>query len=135
MEGCLEEDQKELYRLLRVLMMETDKAKFINLLTKFLTLSTNLSPTFAEYFKTTYCSHIEQWATCYRIGTPMNTNMFSESFHQVLKIVYLRHQHNRRIDYLIYILLKVARDKAFEQLQKTEKGKHTHRICDINKIT
>ena len=105
----------------------------MNLLTKFLTLSTNFSPTFAEYFKTTYCSHIEQWATCYRIGTPMNTNMFSESFHRVLKIVYLRHQRNRRIDYLIYILLKVARDKVFEQLQKTEKGKHTHRICDINK--
>ena len=50
------EEQKELYRLLRVLMMETNKAKFMNLLTKFLTLSTNVSPTFvAEYFKTTYC--------------------------------------------------------------------------------
>ena len=62
------EEQKELYRLLRVLMMETNKAIFMNLLIKFLTLSTNVSPTFvAEYFKTTYCSHIEQWATYYRI--------------------------------------------------------------------
>ena len=59
----------------------------------------------------------------------MNTNMYSESFHRVLKIVYLRHKHNRRIYFLIYI----ARDKAFEQLQKLEKGKHSHRICDINK--
>ena len=63
----------------------------------------------------------------------MNTNMFSEAFHRVLKIVYLRHRHNRRIDYLIYILLKIARDKAFEQLLKMEKGKHTHRKCDIHK--
>ena len=51
----------------------------------------------------------------------MNTNMFSEAFHRVLKIVYLRHQQNRRIDYLIYILLKISRDKAFEQLLKMEK--------------
>ena len=91
------------------------------------------SPDFAEYFKSTYCSHIEQWAMCYRVGTPMNTNMFLEAFHRVLKIVYLRHQHNRRINYLIYILLKISRDKAFEQLLKIEKGKATHRICDIHK--
>ena len=44
------------------------------------------------------------------------------------------HQHQHyTIDYLIHILLKVARDKTFEQLLKMEKGKHTHRICDINK--
>ena len=63
----------------------------------------------------------------------MNTNMYSESFHRVLKIVYLWHKHNRPIDFLIYILVTIARDKAFEQLQKLEKGKHSHRICDINK--
>ena len=105
----------------------------IYILTKFLTLSSTNSPQFVEYFKTSYCSHIEQWAMCYRVGTPMNTNMFSESFHRVLKIVYLQHKQNKRVDHLIHILLKVARDKAFEQLQKSEKGKHTHRICDINK--
>ena len=37
------------------------------------------------------------------------------------------------MDSLIDVLLKIARDKAFQQLQKKEKGKHTHRICDINK--
>ena len=127
------EQQRQVYHQLRALMMETDKANFRNLLTKFLTLSTTQSSAFTKYFNSTYCSHIQQWATCYRVGTPMNTNMFCESFHRVLKIVYLRHQHNRRIDYLIHILLKVARDKTFEQLLKMEKGKHTHRICDINK--
>ena len=67
----------------------------------------------------------------------MNTNMHIESFHLVLKIVYLQHKHNRRVDYLIYILLRNVRDKAFDQLQKLEKGKLTHRInmriYDINK--
>ena len=70
---------------------------------------------------------------CYRIGTPMNTNMYGESFHRVIKIVYLHQKHNRRMDSLIYTLLKISRDKAFEQLMKFEKGKHTHQICDINK--
>ena len=60
----------------------------------------------------------------------MNTNMHIESFHRVLKIVYLQHKHNRRVDYLIYVLLKIARDKAFDHIQKIEKGKVTHRICD-----
>ena len=38
-----------------------------------------------------------------------------------------------RVDYLIYILLKISRDKAFEQLLKQEKGKNTHRMCEIHK--
>ena len=93
------DQQREVYHQLRVLMMEKNKAKFTTLLTKFLSMNISNSPDFAEYFKSTYCSHIEQWAMCYRVGTPMNTNMFLEAFHRVLKIVYLRHQHNRRIDY------------------------------------
>ena len=56
-----------------------------------------------------------------------------QSCHRVLKIVYLEHKQNRRIDYLIYILLKIAREKAFEQMQKSHKGKVTQRICDISK--
>ena len=127
------DQQREIYHQLRVLMMETDKAKFTTLLTQFLSLNKACSPIFTEYFKVNYCSHIEKWATCHRVGTPMNTNMFSEAFHRVLKIVYLGHQHNRRIDYLIYILLRISRDKAFDQLLKTEKGKHSHRTCEINK--
>ena len=63
----------------------------------------------------------------------MNTNMHIKSFHRVLKMVYLQHKHNRQVDFLIYILLRIARDKAFDQLQKLEKGKLMHRICDIHK--
>ena len=37
------------------------------------------------------------------------------------------------MDILIYTLLKISRAKSFEQIMKLEKGKHTHRICDINK--
>ena len=48
-------------------------------------------------------------------------------------MVYLRHKHNRRVDFLLHILLKISRDKVFEQLIKLEKGKYTHRVSEINK--
>ena len=126
--------QKEIYHQVRVLQMEISIPNFGKLLAQFLTLSQSVAPSFAAYFNSMYCTHVEQWAMCYRLGSPMNTNMYSEAFHHVLKIVYLEHK-NRRVDYLlhVYVLLKIARDKAFDQLQKVEKGKNTHRICDINK--
>ena len=68
--------QKEVYHYLRVLMMETDIGMFRALLAKCLTFIQTLHPAFGEYFINIYCSHINQWATCYRIGSPMNTNMF-----------------------------------------------------------
>ena len=125
--------QKHIYHFLRMLLMKTNIPTFRKLLAQTLTQCRETAPPFAEYFNSRYCRNLEQWALCYRIGTPMNTNMHIESFHRVLKIVYLQHKHNRRVDYLIYILLRIAWDKAFDQLQKLEKGKLTHRICDINK--
>ena len=125
------DEQRKVYHQLRVIMMETSKTSFQILLTKFLTSHVN-SPPFIEYFQS-YCHHSEQWALCFRVGTPVNTNMYSESFHRVLKICYLNHKYNRRLDTLIHILKKIARDKVFQQLQKMEKGKHTHRICEINR--
>ena len=125
--------QRILYNHLKVLMMETNTASFHMLLAQFITISKSISASFTTYFSSTYCKFLEHWASCYRLGSPMNTNMYSESFHRVLKIVYLQHKRNKRVDYLIYTLLKIARDKAFDQLQKCEKGKNTHRICEINK--
>ncbi len=124
------DEQRNIYHQLRVLMMETSTISFQIMLPKF--LSVIKSSPFFEYFQT-YCKHSEQWALCFRIGTPMNTNMYSESFHRVLKICYLNHKYNRRLDSLLYILKKIASDKVFQQLQKKEKGKHSHRVCDINK--
>ena len=62
--------------------------------------------------------------------------MFVESFHRVLKVVllvYLQRKQNRRVDFLHATLMKIARDKTSERLLKHEKGKHTHRVCEINK--
>ena len=93
------DEQRKVYHQLHVIMMETSKTSFQILLTKFLTSHVN-SPPFIEYFQS-YCHHFEQWALCFRVGTPVNTNMYSESFHRVLKICYLNHKYNRRLDTLI----------------------------------
>ena len=37
------------------------------------------------------------------------------------------------MDHLLTVLLRFTRDKAFEQIQKLEKGKSSHRIKEINK--
>ena len=76
---------------------------------------------------------VKQWAPCYRSSTTVNTNMALESFHRVLKVCYLQKKQNRRIDYLLHILLKISRDKVFDRIQKTQKGKISHQISEINK--
>lgn len=88
---------------------------------------------FCNYFQTYYCKRVIEWAFCYRGGSPLNTNMFVESFHRLLKVVYLQNKQNRRVDRLLNTLLTIAKDKAYERLIKIEKGKSTHRVCELNK--
>ena len=77
-----------------------------------------------------YAPHVHEWAYVYRIGTEINTKMYVESFHHVLKIVYLDSKQNRRVDHLLAVLLHFAKDKAFEWIQKLKK-KSFHRIKEI----
>lgn len=88
---------------------------------------------FCQYLQANYCNRPEQWAPCYRVGTPVNTNMAIEAFHRTLKVVYLSHKQNRRVDSLLSILLRIARDKVYERLIKLEKGKSSYRVSEINK--
>ena len=65
---------------------------------------------------------------CYRKRACINTNMFVAAFHRVLKYVYLKGTVNKRIDACISMLLRFARDKLFDCLQKLERGKNTSRL-------
>jgi hypothetical protein len=58
--------------------------------------------------------------------------MYVESFHNVLKSAYMERKANRRIDNMLNILLKIARDKAFERLIKVEKKTRSKKMTDIN---
>lgn len=68
---------------------------------------------------------------CYRKKAGINTNMHVESFHRLLKYVYMKGKVNKRVDKCLHLLLKIARDKAYERLIKSEKGKISHRIACI----
>ena len=123
----------EIYHQLQILLTENEEPNFRQILQQFLSSLESTEPAFSKYFKENYCNRLGEWASHFRVGSVVNTNMFLESFHRTLKVVYLQHKHNRRIDYLLNILLKIARDKIFEQLTKLEKGKFTHRVSEINK--
>ena len=57
-----------------------------------------------------------------------------EAFHRLLKTVYLHQKQNRRIDYLLHILLKISKDKAYERLKKKRIKVNTHTVVQkINK--
>ena len=53
----------------------------------------------------------------------VNTNMYVEAFHRVLKYIYFKGKVNKQLDKCIGILMKLARDKGYKRLVKLEKGK------------
>ena len=39
----------------------------------------------------------------------------------------------KKVYHLLSILIRVAKDKSFEQLQKLHKGKFSYRVCELNR--
>ena len=116
--------RNEIHYQLRILLMKIFSPAILQ---QFLSFVDASETAFSKYFKEKYCNRPSEWASYCRIGS---ANMFLESFHRTLKVVYLQHKYNRRV---LHILLKISRDKVFEQLTKLEKGKYTRRVSEINK--
>lgn len=97
------EEQATTYYTLRVLLEEMDPPKFECLLQQTLQKWKNnpVTADFYDYFYHYYAQRQVQWAGCYRKQAYINTNMFLESFHRVLKHVYLKGTVNKRMDTLI----------------------------------
>ncbi len=87
----------------------------------------------AQYFATNYVSRKREWAHCYRRRSMINTNMYLDAFHRVLKHIYLEGKVNRRVDTCVHTLLKISRDKSFERLIKLSKGKNSNKHDNIRK--
>lgn len=87
------------------------------------------------------------------IGSLINTNMYLESMHKVLKCIYLNGRYLlimfhimkkkfysvfkgktcKRLDKTLHVLLKFARDKQSQRVIILDKGKVTEKISKINK--
>ena len=90
----------EMYYNLIVPLQEREKAAFRVTLQKFLSFATDRKPKFATYFNTTYCSR----ALCSLLQTPnscKHKHVPGETFHRLLKVIYLHHKQNRRLDHLL----------------------------------
>ena len=128
-------DQANVYHYLRVILTETDVNSFHQTLQQFVSWLSEREGlgSFCHYFQREYSKSVEQWAPCYRAKCSVNTNMALEAFHRVLKVCYMERKQNRQIDFLLHVLLKISRDKVFERFIKMQKGKSSHRICEISK--
>ena len=73
----------------------------------------SICPNFVNYFVTYYASRHEKWASCCRDFPHADTdsNMMLESFHNKLKTVCMDRRLNKRLDYLIMLLLKIEKDE------------------------
>ena len=127
--------QVQVYHNLRLLLEKTETNKFEILLTKTTQqlLSNATTSEFGQYFMKYYTPRKEQWAASYRHSSLINTNMYAEAFHHVLKYIYLKGRVNKRVDKCIHTLMKIARDKSFDRLLKLTKGKVTKKMTEINK--
>ncbi|KAK5966185.1 hypothetical protein GCK32_013978 [Trichostrongylus colubriformis] len=65
---------------------------------------------FEEHFSNNYVSRKELWAPYARLSSIMNTNMFNERFHRLLKYSYLNRMSNVRMDALLQALLDIVSD-------------------------
>ena len=127
--------EEKLYHILKVLMDETDEQTFKQMVETAVVEMKEKASTkeFGEYFEANYKCRCEQWANCFRVSSGVNTNMYVEAFHHILKYKFLNGKRNKRLDRLIHALMEFLRHKSFDRLIKFEKGKVTGRIAIIQK--
>lgn len=129
------DDQLWAWHQLNVILHASDAATFTNLVSTFLTEIKQIDGgiEFGKYFFEYYCGRdrIEQWAKWGRRGSKVNTNMYIESFHRILKGKFLNGRQNRRMDTLIFTLIRVARWFLQEYAIFKEKGLS----CDVHRLT
>lgn len=133
------------YKTLRVLLQLTDINDFILYLEQVLKdlLEDSDTREFGEYFLRNYYNRPNSWAYCYRQGLGINTNMYLESLHKILKYIYLEGRKVKRLDKSINAVMKLARDSFFKRLirlsknspsEKTKKINESHRISQSIKL-
>ncbi|GFY48327.1 MULE domain-containing protein [Trichonephila inaurata madagascariensis] len=125
--------QLEVYKTLRTLMEEKNvdafDIMFNEVLKKF--LENDMTREFCKYFIENYANCISSWAYCHRLQSGLNTNMYVESMHKTLKYIYLTGRNAKRLDKIIYALMRFIRDKLVDRLIVMNKGKLTSKLKDL----
>ncbi|XP_064462459.1 uncharacterized protein LOC135373125 [Ornithodoros turicata] len=128
-----ERKRKEIESTIDVLLQQKTEDAFREKMTSFTEVlqideSTHV---FLQYFEAYYMNRVEEWATCFRTECDISTNMKLESFHKVLKYLFLDKKANKRTDKLIHTLLAYSNWKQFDVLIGSSKGKTTKTMTAI----
>ena len=127
--------EAEVYKMLRMVLEQTSTRLFQDYVGALdAKLSSDLKmKQFHTYFLQDWLQNKEIWASCYRAGLGINTNMFTEAFHRVFKRLYLGGKVNKRVDSCLVNLLKFARDQCIGRVIQLTKGKANYRNTQIEK--
>lgn len=127
------EKRSVVYKTLKVLLHLDDKDKFNEALSKVLAdlFADSDTVNFGIYFQKYYVKRTETWAYCFRQHLGINTNMYLESVHKILKYYYLEGKKTRRLDKTIHAVMKLARDSLFNRIIKLSKNTSSLRIKHI----
>jgi len=124
------EKKSIVYKTLRILLQTTSIEEFKNNLQNVIRdlKQDKDTYTFGVYFEKYYSKRPECWAYCYRLRLGINTNMYLESFHKVLKHIYLEGKRVKRLDKTINALNKYSRDSQYKRLIKLSKNIPTEKV-------
>lgn len=86
---------------------------------------------FGNYFRENYVKNCKLWAMYYRKGCGINTNMYLESMHKVIKYSHLDGKVVKRLDKGLNAVLKYIKRKIIDRIQKNTKGKVTRKSREI----
>jgi hypothetical protein len=106
------EMEKEMYQIMSVIIDAVTEKELYDLIEAFEEEYEKPASKFFEYFHTTLLPKISKWAMCYRTNPHggIDTTMLVESFHNILKTVYLQRKPNKRLDELVGLLLQIEED-------------------------
>ncbi|XP_072399485.1 uncharacterized protein [Diabrotica undecimpunctata] len=123
------ENQAEVYKMLRTLMVERDNIAFEQMFKEVVeSLKSDPDTTeFGEYFCKEYQRTVSYWAYCYRPHGCLNTSIHLERMHIIIKHIYLKGNKHKRVDVAIQSLMRFLRDK----LTYNHTGKLTSKISAI----
>ncbi|KAF8774308.1 uncharacterized protein LOC129985173 [Argiope bruennichi] len=123
------------YKTLRVLLKEPNLQSFTEMERNFVKLLEDDPDTrkFKKYYSTYYSERLQLWAFCYRRHLGIQTNIYLESFHKVLKHIYLEGKKIKRIDKTLNALMKLTKDKIFEKISNIAK-KVPITLSNVNQV-
>jgi len=127
------EKKNLVYKTIKTLLHETDEEAFHVEICQVTSQLLNDPDTveFGKYFVNNYSTRVEKWAYFNRKHCGINTNMYLEALHKVIKHSYLDGKQCKRLDLAIDALMSLVRDKSFERMIKMSKQKRSSKIIQI----